>query len=623
MPPTSALSSSLTITNPLHLYRTHLATSRLLPDPHQHRAALILQSVYKRLLDYTPPAHLNTRLNSLARALDTAHTPLPRRFFPQLLSQNRDSKHLIRVLTTADHALELDTPQGLLLSGEVGTGKSMLLDLLYHSLPTASKKRWHFHAFMLHIISSLEAMRRTRTLPGEENEYSLLRLARATVLESPVLFLDEFQMPDRAAAKLVSGLLVGFWGMGGVLVGSSNRRAEDLVQGAGAGREREFDGFLKALGRRCQFWDMGGGKDWRREARGRNWWRVGFAGEGATVDNTETASEPEPETLGKQPAYYFTTTSLTASWDAAITSALKAASPTSPTTPTFAPASLTIYTRTLPIPHAYAGNALFTFTELCAAPLGPADYITLTSHYHTLFITDIPPLTHANLKNEARRFITLLDAIYESGVRLAIRTSVESIDDLFFPDTAPAPTPEAAAKGEWDMSGDSDPLSAEVYAEAHQDLTAPFRPNIVAYGGTGRSEAAGVVAAPDFGDARAWTGEDERFAWRRAVSRLWEVTGEGWWGGVEWRPPPLGRGWEGTSEVVEKQDGEMEKVEKFVGTHGRDGVVFSPFRKHPQEPPRFGGEHFWSVVRWGRRAGNWGKGVEGVKERKEGGSGGV
>ncbi|RPB12038.1 hypothetical protein P167DRAFT_565432 [Morchella conica CCBAS932] len=274
MPPTSS-SSSLTITNPLHLYRTHLATSRLLPDPHQHRAALILQSVYERLLDYTPPTHLNTRLHSLARALDPAPAPPPRRFLPhlQLTSQNRDAKNLIRVLTTADHALELDTPQGLLLSGEVGTGKSMLLDLLYHSLPTASKKRWHFHAFMLHIISSLEAMRRTRALPGEENEYSLLRLARATVIESPVLFLDEFQMPDRAAAKLVSGLLVGFWGMGGVLVGSSNRRAEDLVQGAGAGREREFEGFLKALGRRCQFWDMGGSKDWRREARGRNWWR--------------------------------------------------------------------------------------------------------------------------------------------------------------------------------------------------------------------------------------------------------------------------------------------------------------------------------------------------------------
>lgn len=542
MPPTSA-SSSLTITNPLHLYRTHLATSRLLPDPHQHRAALILQSVYERLLDYTPPAHLNTRLHSLARALDAAPTtPPPRRFFSphlHLRSQNRDAKNLIRVLTTADHALELDTPRGFLLSGEVGTGKSMLLDLLYHSLPTASKKRWHFHAFMLHIISSLEDMRRTRALPGEENEYSLLRLARATVIESPVLFLDEFQMPDRAAAKLVSGLLVGFWGMGGVLVGSSNRRAEDLVEGAGAGREREFEGFLKALGRRCQFWDMGGSKDWRRETRGRNWWRVGFAGEGvAPATEATTEPEPDPETPDKQPAYCFTTASPTTSWDTAITSALAATSPTSPTPPTFAPSSLTIYTRTLPIPHSHSGIALFTFSELCAAPLGPADYITLTSHYHTLFITDIPPLTHSALKNEARRFITLLDAVYESGVRLAIRTSADSIDDLFFPDTAPAPAPAPARGepgGEWDMSGDADPLSAEVYAEAHQDVTAPFRPNIVAYGGAGRSEAAGV--APDFADVAAWTGEDERFAWRRAVSRLWEVTGEGWWGGVVWRPP--------------------------------------------------------------------------------------
>jgi protein AFG1 len=98
-----------------------------------------------------------------------------------------------------------------MLHGEVGTGKSMLIDLFQDCLPSRKKRRWHFNTFMLDTISRLEQIRRSRTLlagpdaPHDEN--SLLIVARDLIETSPVLFLDEFQLPDRAAAKILSNLM--------------------------------------------------------------------------------------------------------------------------------------------------------------------------------------------------------------------------------------------------------------------------------------------------------------------------------------------------------------------------------------------------------------------------------
>jgi protein AFG1 len=130
--------------------------------------------------------------------------------------------------------MKIQSPKGLMLHGEVGTGKSMLIDLFAESLPNRKKRRWHFNTFMLDIISQLEQLRKSRVdVSDMQDEYSLLWLARDLIERSPILFLDEFQFPDRAASKILSNLMTSFFQLGGVLIATSNRMPEELAKAAG------------------------------------------------------------------------------------------------------------------------------------------------------------------------------------------------------------------------------------------------------------------------------------------------------------------------------------------------------------------------------------------------------
>jgi protein AFG1 len=123
-----------------------------------------------------------------------------------------------------------------MLHGEVGTGKSMLVDLFQECLPNQKKKRWHFDTFMLHTISRLEQLRKSRALTknaDSQDEYSLLLVARDLIETSPILFLDEFQFPDRVASKILSNLMTSFFQLGGVLIATSNRMPDELAKAAG------------------------------------------------------------------------------------------------------------------------------------------------------------------------------------------------------------------------------------------------------------------------------------------------------------------------------------------------------------------------------------------------------
>ncbi|KAI9835540.1 MAG: hypothetical protein M1819_001991, partial [Sarea resinae] len=309
----------LTITNPLVLYRALIATKRIDPDPSQHRLALHLQKLYYRLKDYEPEIDYARRLRQIRLAVGSSRSQYldqdirhlsehgRKGVISSLLAQKekRDTQALVRSLTSQDAALHLQSPKGLLLHGEVGTGKSMLVDLLADCLPNRKKRRWHFNTFMLEILTRLENLRRGYSIEGnsgEEHEYSMLSLARELASTSPILFLDEFQLPDRTASKILSNLLTSFFHLGGVLIASSNRMPEELANAAGIefspppppsrfgllgdrwglriggndGRSEsmfagqgEMAGFLEVLKARCEIWDMEGGRDWRRrEAEG-------------------------------------------------------------------------------------------------------------------------------------------------------------------------------------------------------------------------------------------------------------------------------------------------------------------------------------------------------------------
>ena len=383
------------------------------------------------------------------------------------------------MLTSHEAAIRMTSPRGILLHGEVGVGKSMLLDLLADGLPHAKKRRWHFHNFMLESLSFLETHRKSlsnvASYPnspavekdiGNGEEYSLLWMAKDMMEHSPILFLDEFQLPDRAASKILSGLLTIFFQLGGVLIASSNRLPEQLGRGSGialapsnggmrrwlglgsrgrfgGGGDDEYRGFVEVLKARCEVWEMRDGRDWRRrEAEEdvnerdvhaeailattksqtpskQNLMVRGVRSQESMshqildIENGEKAeTKSERAVLPKK--YLLCSDSVEQRNEEAWNTLIRSVLPSSTPTPTpWHQSKLTVYGRTLYLLQTFSGVLYASFSSLCNALYGPADYITLASTFHTLILDQVPVL-NLSQKNEARRFITLLDALYEA-----------------------------------------------------------------------------------------------------------------------------------------------------------------------------------------------------------------
>jgi protein AFG1 len=631
-----------------------------------------------------------------------------RGIWKSLLEQKakRDSLALTRVLNSHDAALQLESPRGLMLHGEVGTGKSMLIDLFSDCLPTRKKRRWHFNTFMLETFAKLEQLRRSEPPflaynAIKSEDYSMLWLARDLIKTSPILFLDEFQLPDRTASKIMANLMTNFFHLGGVLIATSNRMPDELAKAAGmefvhppprflslgqrlglrgscgtgggmfAG-EGEFGQFLELLKARCDVWEMEGKQDYRRgelekelsqpivEPQALATSVSGLASSETTNSGDGIVSEESfPESMGLPSNYFIqdtaTSTSLPAMFGEAQLQATKNKFKSAEEI-TWKPATMTVYGRTVYIPRTYEAVASFTFAEICAASLGPADYISIASTFHTLIVTDIPVLTNL-LKNEARRLITLLDALYEARCKLLI-SAAAGPDDIFFPETRRTGTAIEGVE-----TSDQDAVYPETFSEVHQDLTAPFRPNISSYGGAEpdhtHSRLQGILAhdaleddppnrvrrladeelrdlkaTPNFGQSVTFIGDDERFAYKRAASRLWEMCGKKWWSRSDegwWKPlSKESRRWEtpiGSQPTPRIETADSEGVEGMGHTRQvsevEDEILFkhgaSPFRAQTEPPPKISWTHVWGTgVQWGKKAGAWGRGVDGLKDRKKG-----
>ncbi|GHD39215.1 cell division protein ZapE [Thalassobaculum fulvum] len=277
---------------------------------------------------------------------------------------------------------EAAAPTGLYLFGPVGRGKSMLMDLFFEAAPVAAKRRVHFHEFMQEVHGLIHRFRQA----GGAGDSPILQAAASVADQVSLLCFDEMEVRDIADAMILARLFTALFERGVVVVTTSNRPPDDLYKG-GLHRDR-FLPFIELLKERLDVVDLGDGTDYRRDRL------VG-------------------ETLFFTPA------------DAAARAALDRlfAELTGGAEPE--PDSVVVHGRELEVAHAAKGVARFGFEELCARPLGPADFLALARRYRAVLIDDVPLMTDA-IRDRARRFMLLIDSLYERRVTLVCSAAAEA-----------------------------------------------------------------------------------------------------------------------------------------------------------------------------------------------------
>jgi cell division protein ZapE len=280
-------------------------------------------------------------------------------------------------------------PRGLYIWGGVGRGKSMLMDLFYGCLGDIPKRRVHFHEFMLEIHDRLRAAR-----VGERGD-PIAPVAAALAAEAKLLAFDEMVVNNMADAAIMSRLFTAMLDHGTVIVTTSNRAPSDLYKD-GLNRQL-FLPFIALLEARLDVVALDGPNDYRlqRLAGFPTWYTPpGDAATQAVSRAFFRLTDYPPEDRAHVPA-----------------------------------CDLTVQGRTLHVPKALKGVAVFSFKRLCAEARGAPDYLAIARTFHTVIIVGIPRLGPEN-RNEAARFVTLIDTLYEHGVKL-LATAGASPEQLY------------------------------------------------------------------------------------------------------------------------------------------------------------------------------------------------
>ena len=266
---------------------------------------------------------------------------------------------------------EPEGKRGAYLWGGVGRGKSMLMDLLFSEARIAEKRRVHFHAFMQEIHAALHEARKT----GVDD--ALVPVAKAITSELRFLCFDEMQITDITDAMLVGRLFELLFADGVVIVTTSNRPPADLYKD-GLNRDL-FVPFIDLLGEKLVVKELVSETDYRQnrlEGATRYFTPLGAASRTALDRIWADLSGGDPDGL-----------------------------------------VLKVKGREIAIPHFHNGVARLRFWDLCGQPLCAGDYLALADAVRVLILDDIPQLGRTNF-NEAKRFVTLVDALYEAGVTL-------------------------------------------------------------------------------------------------------------------------------------------------------------------------------------------------------------
>jgi cell division protein ZapE len=273
------------------------------------------------------------------------------------------------------------TPKGIYIYGDVGRGKTMLMDMFFAALDVQAKRRIHFHAFMQDIHKRRQALK-----DGDVVAQIAMDLAK----QAQVLCLDEMQISDIADAMIVGRLFQALMANGTVIVTTSNQTPDELYKD---GLNRGL--FLPAIKLMKSNFDV------------------------------VTLASTTDYRLGRVKAWESFVTPLGLQADAHVQKIWERLTDV----PRGEPFEIPVLGRSLHVPESAHGCARFSFADLCEAPLGPPDYLTLASHFQTVFVENIPALKTSQ-RNEAKRFVLLIDTLYDSKRHL-VASSAEAPERIY------------------------------------------------------------------------------------------------------------------------------------------------------------------------------------------------
>ncbi len=279
-------------------------------------------------------------------------------------------------------------PRGVYMWGGVGRGKSMLMDLFHQTLDVTAKRRAHFHEFMLDVHARLHEERK------KESGDPVIPVAERIAAEARVLAFDEMVVNNSADAMIMSRLFTTLIERGVTIVTTSNREPGELYKD-GLNREH-FLPFIALIRERLDVITLNGPTDYRLERLG-----------GMPVWYTPIG----PEATARVRELFYRLTDYPPEDAEHVTGC-----------------ELQIgQARTIHVPKSLKGVAVFSFKRLCGEAKGAADYLAIARHYHSVIVVAIPRMG-PDQRNEAARFVTLIDALYEHGVKLIATADAEPAD---------------------------------------------------------------------------------------------------------------------------------------------------------------------------------------------------
>ncbi|KAL9017087.1 MAG: hypothetical protein Q9185_005547 [Variospora sp. 1 TL-2023] len=434
---------------PLDEYNERVQSHRLRDDEHQRAIMHNLQGLHDMLADYHAPKVFHPSIESLR--------PQPQSFFGALFHAKPAKKHTL---------IPSNLPKGLYMYGDVGSGKTMMMDMFYDTLPRniTSKTRVHFHNFMQDVHKRLHAMKMEHGTDLDGVAYVAADLAE----KGSVLCFDEFQCTDVADAMILRSLLEALMSHGVVLVTTSNRHPDDLYKN---GIQRaSFIPCINLLKTRLRVLNLDSTTDYRKIPR----------------PPSGVYHHPLDKVAASHADRWFK-----------FLGDFEHDPPHK--------ATHQVWGRDIEVPKASGKAAMFTFQQLIGRATGAADYLELMRSYDAFIVTDVPGMTHRE-RDWARRFITFIDAVYESRAKIVLTTAVPLFQLFMSPEEIDEALQDGRQKG------------SVKHAEDHEGVDDVMRQMMDDLG----------LNMKMLQNSNLFSGDEERFAFSRALSRLSEMGSQDW-----------------------------------------------------------------------------------------------